>query len=242
MFCIALFCEAVLRRTILEEHGEAVLLHYGLDPRKTGKSHFTHRQWLNLGQQLLAGEARAVAAGFPAMAMPSIARVAADLAGADALLLAIAQEQLTLKDAQARRRGASRAAYRHLGDVAHHLRTALRHERPALIRGIIRTYGFVFTVTPSKAKAPAEEVVAAAPPQQLRARPERRQNPAEATAPLPRPQPPQAATPAPRPQPRRKRPRATRRSGQRRSGRRHAIQHGRAVNRAVSGPVSRSPG
>jgi len=161
---LGLFCEAVLRRTILENHSEAVLLHYRLDPRKTGKSHFTHRQWLNLGQQLIQGEARAVAAGFPAMAMPTIDRVVADLTGADHLLLAIARDQLALKDAQASRRAASRAAYRQLGDVAHHLRTALRHEKPQLIRGIIRTYGFAFTVTPSKAKPRPVEAAATTQP------------------------------------------------------------------------------
>ncbi|MFZ4765853.1 MAG: hypothetical protein ACOYMN_12955 [Roseimicrobium sp.] len=149
------FLEVLKRRTVRLKHNVAVLVHYGLPQSGDVPRLRTADEVLPVARAILAGEAAAVAAGFPAMANPTAPEV-------DAALKAFQKEAAEVAPADAAVRTAQAAAAKQrpraddlIADVKDEVSHALRKEEASTIRRVLRQLGYVFTPNPGEQPEPS---------------------------------------------------------------------------------------
>lgn len=111
----------------------------GHSPTLTGRD-----EWLNMGRSLIEGDAAAVAAGFPAMALPSAAELQTVLDNAQTAVDSIARFDRAVDNAQKELAGLRLQADDLCLRIISELRFTLYNLEPASQRRIMRTYGARF--------------------------------------------------------------------------------------------------
>ncbi len=136
------------RRIARQKLPAAVHLYYGLERDGSKPRAGSRQQWIVWAQQVIAGDAAAVAAGYEPLSNPSAAEVAEKLVQAQAELDQVALADRAYDQGQeivAEGRAQARALAR---EVMAQLRFRLRHETPPSQRRVMRTYGAQFAETP----------------------------------------------------------------------------------------------
>jgi hypothetical protein len=148
------FLEVLKRRTARLKHNVAVLVHYGLPQTGDVPRLRTADEVEPAAKAIVAGEAAAVAANFPAMANPSAAEV-------DAALKAFLKEATEVAPADEKVRAAqsSAAALRDrandlIAEVKDEVTHALRRLDAPAQRRVLRQLGYVFKPNAGEAPEP----------------------------------------------------------------------------------------
>lgn len=136
---------AVLRRHVrrLDEAPE-IYTYYRLPLDGTTLKPTRQADWLGIATDVVRGDAEAVAAGYPPMANPSAAEVAAVLAAAQLEAHQADMADRTLDQAQEAIALLRGDADQWVSDIMAELRFVLRRKSPASQRRIMRTYGATF--------------------------------------------------------------------------------------------------
>ncbi len=149
------FLAVLKRRTERLEHEVAVLVHYGLPQSGDVPKIYAAADVVKAAGDIIAGESKAVEAGFPAMANPSAAEV-------DAVLKAYQEEAEDVAPADTAVREAQVAAAKFrleadelIDDAKASISYSMRKESAPAVRRVLRLFGFKFT--PNPGEAPEEE-------------------------------------------------------------------------------------
>jgi hypothetical protein len=161
------FWEVLKRRTFREKHSVAVLNYFDLPQDGTIPALSSRADRHLWAEKIAAGEAQAVAAGFPPMANPSAAEVAAKLARAET-----EAEQIVPKDREQELaleavRAARPRAIELVDDVIKELGHNLRKMADGTARDIMRSYGVEYEFLPGETPDPTPAptpIPAPAPP------------------------------------------------------------------------------
>jgi len=143
----------VLRRRIRRtDEPVGVLRFYGLDIEGQPPDLNTHEEWLELAEQVIEGDAQAVAAGYAAAICPSAAELQAALDSARKELADVTPAERELDRAQKAVLSLRQQADDLTGDVIEELRFHSRKEDPASQRHLLRTYGATYRYQPGEVR------------------------------------------------------------------------------------------
>lgn len=148
------FWEVLRRRAHRLKQPAEVLVHYGLTSGGASPELNTFADLLAAADAIVAGEAAAVAAGYPAMANPSAAEVAAILAEARAQADDVPEADRAYDDAQAAIAAKRAEADLIISDIMADLRSSLRRLDEPSQRRIMRLYGAKFETLPGETPDP----------------------------------------------------------------------------------------
>jgi hypothetical protein len=151
---------AVKRRTSREGLPAAVQLHYGLS--LSGKSPKIDAQdaWLTQAERIIQGEEAAVAAGYPALAAPTVAQLQIRLTAARDAVSQREAAKASYETRAAVRNSLRQPADRLIATAMHELRVSLREETASSRRETMRSYGARFSQrTEASVDAPEDESV-----------------------------------------------------------------------------------
>ena len=153
---------AVKRRTVREELAVAGQVYYGLTLDGKQPQITAQATWLSQAAQIIQGEAAAVAAGYPALAAPTIAQLQTRLTAAQTA----ASQRATAKTSYDNSLAALSTLGQQVDDLIatamHELRLALRTETASSRREIMRSYGARFSekTEDESGEVPIDEPVA----------------------------------------------------------------------------------
>ncbi len=139
------FWEVDKRRIYRLKLPTAVLAYYGLGQDGNVPKSASEGSWLDFAAQIIKGDADAVAAGYPAMANPSAAEVAAQLALAKAEAAQVGGTDRMYDQAQEKVAALRPEADGFIQEIMNQLRFNLRKKDEPSQRRIIRSYGARFT-------------------------------------------------------------------------------------------------
>ena len=154
------YIAVLARRTFRMNHSAAALDFHQLDHSGNIPPIASREDRRTLARQLIAGDATAIAAGFPAMANPSAAELqqALDTASRETGEIVPADRELQALLAQIR--AARPRATELVQEVIDELRHATRKIEPGTARDILRSYGITFETlegeTPEPGDVPAD--------------------------------------------------------------------------------------
>lgn len=142
--------EVISRR--VRRHGEptGVLRFYYLNPDGSKPNPDTLDGWFELAENIVAGDADAVAAGYDAAACPPAAELAAALASARKEAADVIPADAAHDRAQAAIAALRSQADEFVADAVEELRFHLRKEETSSQRRIMRTYGARFAYNPGE--------------------------------------------------------------------------------------------
>lgn len=149
------FLVVLKRRTVRLEHEVAVLVHYGLPQSGDLPALRAAADVVTAAGEIIAGEVQAVEAGFPAMANPSAAEVAAVLAAFQDEADDVAPADTAVREAQLEAAKLRAEADELIDDAKENIAHSLRKEAAPAVRRVLRLFGFKFT--PSPGESPEEE-------------------------------------------------------------------------------------
>ena len=143
----------VLRRRI-RRSGEpvGVLRFYGLDVEGQPPELSTHEEWLELAEQVIQGDAQAVAAGYATAVCPSVAELQAALDSARKELGDVTPAERELDRAEEAVLSLRQQADDLILDIIEELRFHTRKEDPASQRHLLRTYGATYRYQPGEVR------------------------------------------------------------------------------------------
>jgi hypothetical protein len=142
------FLVVLKRRTDRLGHEVAVLVHYGLPQSGDLPVLRSAADVVTAAGEIIAGEVKAVAAGFPAMANPSAAEVAAALTKYQDEADDVAPADTAVREAQLAAAKFRLEADELIDDAKENLAHSLRKETASAVRRVLRLFGFKFTPNP----------------------------------------------------------------------------------------------
>jgi hypothetical protein len=142
--------EVLRRRLIRLNQPAAVLQFYGLGLDGVNPTPTNQAQWLATAAEVVAGDAEAVAAGYPAMTNPSAAELQAVLTAAQQEADEVAPADRAHDEAQEAVADLRPQADELIQDVVDELRFNLRKRDAPSQRRIMRTYGASFSYLPGE--------------------------------------------------------------------------------------------
>lgn len=145
---------AVKRRTVRDGLPAAVNLYYGLSI--TGKfPQITNSQdsWLTQAERIIEGEAAAVAAGYPALAGPTVTQLQTKLTAAQTAVNQREIAEANYDSSKATLDSLRQQADSLIATAMHQLRVALREETASRRRDIMRDYGARFRAKTGQSSA-----------------------------------------------------------------------------------------
>lgn len=151
------FWEVLKRRAHRMHQPAEILAFYGLAADGNVPDITTFEQLVTLADGIVTGETSAVAAGYPAMANPSAAEVAAVLANARTQAADVPGVDRTYSEAQVAIAAQRAKADELLSDIMDDLRSSLRRFDAPTQRRIMRGYGATFTALPGEPTDPTPE-------------------------------------------------------------------------------------
>jgi hypothetical protein len=146
--------EVLRRRVIRLNQPAAVLQFYGLGLDGINPNPTTQAQWLATAVEVIAGDAEAVAAGYPAMTNPSAAELQTILTAAQQEADQVAPADRAYDEAQEAVAALRPQADELIQDVMDELRFNLRKRDAPSQRRIMRTYGASFSYLPGEPSDP----------------------------------------------------------------------------------------
>ena len=149
------FWEVLKRRAHRLGHPAEILALFGLPADGTAPNPTTFDQLVQWADAIVKGDADAVAAGYPAMANPSAAEVAAVLATARLQAADVPTADRAYVDAQMAIAAQRPRADELIADVMADLRSSLRRFDDPTQRRLMRTYGATFLALPGEPADPA---------------------------------------------------------------------------------------
>jgi hypothetical protein len=149
------FLEVLRRRTVRLEHNVSVLVHHGLPQSGENPRLRTEEELSAAALGIAAGAAASVTAGFPAMANPSAAEVAAALAAYNKESGEVAPADELVRAAQAAVAKLRDEADDLVADVKEEVSHALRKEEASTVRRVLRQLGYTFTPNAGETPEPA---------------------------------------------------------------------------------------
>lgn len=144
--------EVLRRRLRRSSEPIGVLRFYGLDVDGQPPSPDTHEEWLELAEQVIEGDAQAVAAGYAAAVCPSVAELQAALDSARKELDDVTPAERELNRAQKAVLSLRQQADDLILDIVEELRFHSRKEDPASQRHLLRTYGATYRYQPGEVR------------------------------------------------------------------------------------------
>jgi hypothetical protein len=144
--------EVLRRRVRRTDEPVGVLRFYGLDIEGQPPDLNTHEEWLELAEQVIEGDAQAVAAGYAAAVCPSAAELQAALDSARKELADVTPAERELDRAQKAVLSLRQQADDLIGDVIEELRFHSRKEDPVSQRHLLRTYGATYRYQPDEVR------------------------------------------------------------------------------------------
>ena len=144
--------EVLRRRVRRTDEPVGVLRFYGLDTEGQLPDQNTHEEWLELAEQVIEGDAQAVAAGYAAAVCPSAAELQAALDSARKELADVTPAERELDRAQKAVLSLRQQADDLIGDVIEELRFHSRKEDPVSQRHLLRTYGATYRYQPDEVR------------------------------------------------------------------------------------------
>jgi hypothetical protein len=144
--------EVLRRRVHRTDEPVGVLRFYGLDIEGQPPDLNTHEEWLELAEQVIEGDAQAVAAGYAAAVCPSAAELQAALDSARKELADVTPAERELDRAQKAVLSLRQQADDLIGDVIEELRFHSRKEDPVSQRHLLRTYGATYRYQPDEVR------------------------------------------------------------------------------------------
>ena len=144
------FWEVLKRRAYRERQSAAVLAFYGLPADGIIPVLRTFDDLIHAAEQIVRGDADAIAAGHPAMSNPSAAAVAGPLAAARVQAADVPAADRAYTEAQVAIAAQRPLADQHIADVMDDLRSSLRRYDTPTQRRIMRTYGAHFEPLPGE--------------------------------------------------------------------------------------------
>jgi hypothetical protein len=144
--------EVLRRRVRRTDEPVGVLRFYGLDIEGQPPDLNTHEEWLELAEQMIEGDAQAVAAGYTAAVCPSAAELQAALDSAHKELADVTPAERELDRAQKAVLSLRQQADDLIGDVIEELRFHSRKEDPVSQRHLLRTYGATYRYQPDEVR------------------------------------------------------------------------------------------
>jgi hypothetical protein len=144
--------EVLRRRVHRTDEPVGVLRFYGLDVEGQPLDLNTHEEWLELAEQVIEGDAQAVAAGYAAAVCPSAAELQAALDSARKELADVTPAERELDRAQKAVLSLRQQADDLIGDVIEELRFHSRKEDPVSQRHLLRTYGATYRYQPDEVR------------------------------------------------------------------------------------------
>ena len=144
--------EVLRRRVRRTDEPVGVLRFYGLDVEGQLPDQNTHEEWLELAEQVIEGDAQAVAAGYAAAVCPSAAELQAALDSARKELADVTPAERELDRAQKAVLSLRQQADDLIGDVIEELRFHSRKEDPVSQRHLLRTYGATYRYQPDEVR------------------------------------------------------------------------------------------
>ena len=144
--------EVLRRRVHRTDEPVGVLRFYGLDVEGQLPDQNTHEEWLELAEQVIEGDAQAVAAGYAAAVCPSAAELQAALDSARKELADVTPAERELDRAQKAVLSLREQADDLIGDVIEELRFHSRKEDPVSQRHLLRTYGATYRYQPDEVR------------------------------------------------------------------------------------------
>jgi hypothetical protein len=144
--------EVLRRRVRRTDEPVGVLRFYGLDTEGQPPDLNTHEEWLELAEQVIEGDAQAVAAGYAAAVCPSAAELQAALDSARKELADVTPAERELDRAQKAVLSLRQQADDLIGDVIEELRFHSRKEDPVSQRHLLRTYGATYRYQPDEVR------------------------------------------------------------------------------------------
>jgi hypothetical protein len=149
------FHEVLKRRTQRHQHAVAVLVHYGLPQSGDVPRLTTEDAVETTAHNLVEGETAATAAGFPPMANPSAAELAAVLASYRKESSEVSPADEKVRSAQLQAAALRARADELIADTKDEITHALRkHDAPGQ-RRVLRQFGFTYTNHPGETPEPA---------------------------------------------------------------------------------------
>jgi hypothetical protein len=152
--------EVVKRRVYRLGQPASVLEFYQMGLDGSVPNPGTQDEWLTLAERIVAGDAQAVAAGYPAMANPSAAELQAVLASARQEAVEADTADRVYDQAQEAAAALRLQADALIGDIVDEIRFATRKKDAPSQRRILRAYGAQFRYLPGE--TPEEEPAPAA--------------------------------------------------------------------------------
>lgn len=138
------FWEVLKRRAHRLGQPAEVLVFYGLTSDGTVPEIGTFEQLVSFGDKIVQGEIDAVAAGYPAMANPSVAELTPVLTNAKTQAADIPQADRNYDDAQAAVAAQRPQADLLIEDIRADLISSLRRQEAPSQRRVMRSYGLTF--------------------------------------------------------------------------------------------------
>jgi hypothetical protein len=143
----------VLRRRVRRlDEPVGVLRFYGLDVEGQPLALNTAEEWLELAEQVIEGDAEAVAAGYAATVCPSAAELQAALESALKELADVSPAERELDRAQKAVLSLRQQADDLIGDIIEEVRFHSRKEDPASQRHLLRSYGATYRYQPGEVR------------------------------------------------------------------------------------------
>ena len=145
----------------------AILVAYKMPLQRSRKVKGSGRGWIQMAEDLLAGDTAAVAQGFPPMTNPDAAEVSALLEQTRQRVTAVDESALALKEVQARLRQQRLEVHKVIRILASSLRTSLVGRSASFRRDVMRQFGFLFSY-----ENEAPEIITSQPEQEQGDHPE----------------------------------------------------------------------
>ena len=146
------FWEVLRRRVRRHNEPVGVLRFYGLDVDGQPPQFETHEEWLELAEQVIAGDASAVEVGYASAVCPSVAELQAALDSAKKELSDVTPAERELDRAEAAVLSLRQQADDLILDIIEELHFHTRKEDPASQRHIMRTYGASYRYQPGEVR------------------------------------------------------------------------------------------
>lgn len=158
------FLEVLKRRAHRLEQPAEVLVFYGLPSDGAVPVMASFETLIAVANAIVAGEPKAVAAGYPAMANPSLAELQPVLAEAVTQAADVPPADRTYDDAQAAVAARRPEADLVIEDIHGDLISSLRRLDPPGQRRVMRNYGLVFSALPGEPEEAPAAPAAGEPP------------------------------------------------------------------------------